>query len=62
MQDLDSDTTYKAFKAHWHKNLELIHLLSDSPTPKARANKAEEVSTIVQEAVECALAVQVKFQ
>ena len=60
MQDLDSDTTYNAFKAHWHKNLELIHLHSDSPTPKARANKAEEVTTIVKEAVESALAVQAK--
>jgi hypothetical protein len=56
MLDLDSDTTYKAFKAHWHKNLELIHLHSD--TPKARANKAEEVSTIVKQAVESALAAQ----
>jgi hypothetical protein len=54
--DLDSEATYEAFKVHWNENLKLIHL--HSHTPKARANKAEDVSAIVDQAVASDLAAQ----
>ena len=31
--DLDSETTYQAFKDHWNENLKLIHLHSDTFRP-----------------------------
>ena len=40
----------------WNESLKLIHLHSE--IPKGRANKAEDVSVIVQRAVESALAAQ----
>ena len=44
-------------KDHWNENLKLIRLYSDTGT-KGRANKAEDVSAIVDQAVASALAAQ----
>jgi hypothetical protein len=54
--DLDDPKTYKAFMNHWNESLKLICLHSD--IPKGKANKAEDVSSIVQNAMESALAAQ----
>ena len=54
--DLDAETTMPLFVAHWNLALKLIHQHSDFPA--GRANKAEDVTRLVQTAVASALAAQ----
>jgi len=52
--DLDAETTMPLFVAHWNLALKLIHQHSDFPA--GRANKAEDVTRLVETAVASALA------
>ena len=54
--DLDAETTMPLFVAHWNLALKLIHQHSDFPA--GRANKAEDVTRLVETAVASALAAQ----
>ena len=47
--DLDAETTMPLFVAHWNLALKLIHQHSDFPA--GQANKAEDVTLLVQIAV-----------
>ena len=54
--DLDAETTMTLFITHWNLALKLIHQHSDFPA--GRANKAEDVTSLVETAVASALAAQ----
>ena len=54
--NLDLDTTFPLFEAHWNLALNLIHQHSDFP--KGKANNAKDVTLLVQTAVASALAAQ----
>ena len=58
--NLDHENTYTECVDHWNSKLKLIHLYSDSV--KGKANKAEDVTQLVEAAVASALIAQASAQ